>query len=153
MWFPCWLTKLIGSSQPARSGRPRLRRRSELPRLQVEQLEDRTLLSAGALDPTFGDGGRLATSFVGASRDEAWDMAVQADGKIVAVGTSSGSFAVTRYNPGGTLDAGFGSGGQVTTSFATFAVATGVVIQPDDKIVVVGSSGMVRYNPNGTLDS
>src|SRR2546422_9595991 len=74
----------------------------------------------GDLDPSFGSGGKITTSF-GSSDDVGNAVAIQTDGKIVAAGytTISGSaaFAVARYNPDGTLDAGFGSGGQVTTDF------------------------------------
>ena len=43
----------------------------------------------------------------------------------------------------GTLDASFGTGGEVTTSFGANqgSVAKGVVIQADGKIVVAGFAG------------
>ena len=46
------------------------------------------------------------------------DMALQADGKIVAVGTipEGTRIALARYNNDGTLDATFGNGGTVTVS-------------------------------------
>jgi uncharacterized delta-60 repeat protein len=68
---------------------------------------------------------------------------------------------------GGLLDPTFGSGGLVTTSPVSGGrirnVGGASVIQPDGKIVVVGSSyneaslntgyiDLVRYNPDGTLD-
>ena len=47
----------------------------------------RSVLAApGDLDPTFGTGGKVTTDFFG-NRDQAFDVAVQADGKIVAAGT------------------------------------------------------------------
>ena len=98
-------------------------------------------------------------------------MAVQADGKLVVVGTtyknndfSDEDFVVTRYNTDGTLDTTFGRGGKVRTDFPGLAaVPSSVVIQSDGKIVVAGGAfplftflgnfELVRYNPNGSLDS
>ena len=47
-------------------------------------------------------------------------LLAQPDGKLVAVGEATGSsgglnFALARYNQDGSLDPGFGSGGQVIT--------------------------------------
>jgi uncharacterized delta-60 repeat protein len=109
----------------------------------------------GTLDTTFGNGGTVLTSF-GGSLSAGADVAVQPDGKIVAVGLANGDFGVARYNVDGTLDAAFGSGGLVTTDFGRFDQANGVAVQPDGKIVVVGplgdAVGVARYNPSGSLD-
>src|SRR5262245_1190873 len=62
--------------------------------LRVEALEARTLMAAGALDTTFATLGKLTrpVDLGGARNDILADMAIQADGKIVAVGTAdSGS--------------------------------------------------------------
>jgi len=113
----------------------------------------------GDLDPAFGGDGRITTDL---GADEVLqDMAIQADGKIVAVGSTGAGdrldFLVVRYNPDGSLDATFGGDGTVTTSFASsIAVARAVVVQPDGKLVVAGSDGSVvlaRYNPDGSLDN
>jgi uncharacterized delta-60 repeat protein len=120
----------------------------------------------GSLDQSFGTGGKVATDFAGDS-DEARAVAIQSDGKIVAAGsmfnTSSGSdFAVARYQPDGSLDSSFGFNGKVNTDFFSndFDEGYAVLMQPDEKIVVVGrrSNGtdldiaMARYNPDGSLD-
>ena len=125
--------------------------------------------AAGDLDPTFGIGGMVMTD-LNHSTDIANAVAVQADGKLVVVGTtykhndfSDEDFVVTRYNTDGTLDNTFGSGGRVRTDFPGLAaVPSSVVIQPDGKIVVAGGAfplftflgnfELVRYNPNGSLD-
>ena len=69
--------------------------------------------------------------------------------------------AVARLNPNGSLDGSFGSGGVAILDFNSYSVANGVVVQPDGKIVLVGSqrpglqvtNGFVaRLNPNGSLD-
>ena len=124
----------------------------------------------GDLDPTFGTGGMLMTD-INRSTDIANAVAVQADGKLVVVGTtynrndySDEDFVVVRYNADGTLDNTFGSRGKVRTDFPGLAaVPSSVVIQPDGKIVVAGGAfplftflgnfEVVRYNPNGSLDT
>jgi uncharacterized delta-60 repeat protein len=110
----------------------------------------------GTLDPTFGSGGTVLTSF-GGSLSAAADVAVQPDGKIVAVGFVAGDFGIARYNANGTLDPTFGTGGLVTTDFGGFDQANGVALQPDGRIVVVGplqgEIGVARYNSDGSLDS
>ncbi|MBV9956850.1 MAG: hypothetical protein JO360_00460, partial [Acidobacteria bacterium] len=125
--------------------------------------------AASPLDTSFGSGGKVFTDF-SHYRDVVYDMAVQPDGKIVAVGVatlvSSGvqttKFGLARYNSDGTLDNSFGADGRVSTDFPNIEdVAYGVALQPDGKIVVVGSTfntdtadfAIARYNSNGTLDN
>jgi uncharacterized delta-60 repeat protein len=58
------------------------------------------LTTAGTLDADFGTGGRVVTNFGGtsdATQDAAVAVLVQADGRIVAAGTSSNRFAAARY--------------------------------------------------------
>jgi uncharacterized delta-60 repeat protein len=134
----------------------------------VETLDDRTLLNAGALDPTFGLGGKVFINSPLAGAAAA--LAIQSDGKIVAVGiASSGTdndFAVARYLPNGALDPGFGSGtghpGVVLTNFSVNDGASAMMIQPNGDILVAGyfytanetgAAAMARYLPDGRLDS
>src|SRR5262245_5743874 len=108
-------------------------KRSMIRRLAFETLENRSLLTAGSLDPTFAGDGLVTTNFkTPDSLDRAWDVAAYpgstpgADGKVVAVGATVSNvlrngtwdydFGLVRYNPDGTLDASFGQGGKVTTS-------------------------------------
>ena len=116
----------------------------------------------GTLDPTFGAGGTVATDF--GSGEQAYAVAVQPDGKIVAAGGAATGFELARYNADGSLDATFGAGGKVTTRFGLglpFTRAHAIVLQPDGKIVVAGTAtaatvgdfGLARYNPNGSLDA
>jgi uncharacterized delta-60 repeat protein len=97
-------------------------------------------LGDGTLDPSFGTGGVVTTDFGGDA--EAYAVVEQPDGKIVAVGEAQEGFAVARYLPDGTLDAGFGNGGIVLTPIplpgTAYAEATAVVLQPDGKILVAG---------------
>ena len=111
--------------------------------------------TTGALDPTFGTGGKVTTDF-GSVFDGVNAVAVQVDGKIVAAGTGKGpedtDFALARYNTDGTLDTTFGSGGKVTTDFLPVShdsdQAFALVVQPDGKIVA-GGIGVGRLNPAG----
>ena len=59
------------------------RRRAPAYRPRLEGLEDRCLLSAGALDPTVGTGGLATADFLGHSWDRASAVALQADGRLV----------------------------------------------------------------------
>jgi uncharacterized delta-60 repeat protein len=97
----------------------------------------------GALDPTFGTGGRVTTDFYGFTDHAQAGLVVQPDGKLVAGGASftfftggNYDFALVRYNPDGSLDLNFGSGGKVTTGISggddqAFALAR----QPDGNLV------------------
>ena len=120
----------------------------------------------GNLDDTFsGDG--IRTLDLGAGNEGAEDVAVQPDGRIVAVGYTEGpggtDFAVARFREGGALDASFAGDGIRTTDFASgLQESYGVALQDDGKIVVVGYTDdaggteadllVVRYEANGALD-
>lgn len=123
-----------------------------------------TATGGGLLDISFGTGGKVLTQ-VGSGQDQARGVVVQADGKIVAVGSalnpSNRDFAIVRYNADGSLDPAFGSGGKVLTQIGSSTDdARAVAIQADGKIVVAGSAfngstndfSLVRYNSDGTLD-
>jgi uncharacterized delta-60 repeat protein len=110
----------------------------------------------GTLDGDFGSGGVVLTDLGG--NDTARAVAVQDDGGIVVVGNSDDSFALARYNPDGTLDAGFGDGGTVVGNPGGLDFGEGVAIQPDGKIVATGYSavsgefGVARFDTDGTPD-
>jgi uncharacterized delta-60 repeat protein len=126
----------------------------------------------GSLDLTFDGDGTVITDF-DAREDEAFAVAIQADGKIVAAGSAFGpdaqDFALARYNPDGSLDTTFDGDGMVTSDFAGGNDrARAVAIQSDGKIVAAGVAfssaclpcngaptdnfGLARYNPDGSSD-
>jgi len=128
--------------------------------------------SDGQPDTSFGNGGALTTSF-GGNFAAVSALMVQPDGKIVVAGTvdfnpdvpgSGLDFALARYNSSGTLDGSFGKGGKVVFDFfGSFDQANGAVLQPDGKIIVVGSASydsanrdigfaLARFNTDGSLD-
>jgi len=111
----------------------------------------------GSLDPTFGNGGKVLSPGGGAT-----DAILQSNGDIV-VSTGSG---VARFLPTGQLDATFGSGGLASAGFVGGEGLQGVALQPDGKIIWVGSQNtpgfpafgtfsfaLARFNANGTLDT
>ena len=96
----------------------------------------------GTLDATFGSDGKVTTE-LGGRFDEAYALALQPDGKIVAAGVARRDFAFARYNPDGTLDASFGIGGTVTIDFSGSSdVASAIAIQSDGRIVAAGTTNL-----------
>ena len=115
----------------------------------------------GSLDPTFGNGGKVLTD-LGVGAGVPSDAVLQPNGDIVV----SGGFGVARYLPTGKLDTTFGTGGLASTGFVGGESGTGVALQPDGKIIWVGSQGnpsfpaggtfsfaVARFNANGSLDT
>jgi uncharacterized delta-60 repeat protein len=111
--------------------------------------------SNGTIDVTFKSRGGEITPFPGGISSAIFALALQSNGDIVAGGQSpitpnnSTSFALVRYASNGQLDATFGTGGFVTTSFGSApASVSALLIQSDGKIVAVGNSNgitLARY--------
>jgi uncharacterized delta-60 repeat protein len=124
----------------------------------------------GSLDATFGAGGRVVTD-LGSPDDLANAVAIEPGGKILVAGTTrvmrgeerTRDFALVRYNPDGSLDLSFGTGGVVTTDInGGDEYAQDILVQPDGKILVAGESYqlatshdfvLARYDEQGDLDS
>lgn len=124
--------------------------------------------SDGSLDTSFGTAGKVITDIGANSNDKARDITLQTDGKILVTGTSNASGLydpfLIRYNSDGSLDAGFGIGGKVTTDVGTNSnneYAYALAFQADGKVLVSGSTHdgvsynayLIRYNSNGSLDA
>ncbi len=124
------------------------------------------LRTAGAevLDTAFGENGQVVTA-LGPVSDRAYDVAIQADGKIVVAGSSSTTadldFALARYTADGALDTAFNNDGQVITAVGgEDDEARAVIVLDDGRIVAGGYSwngadrdfALVRYLPDGSLD-
>lgn len=124
------------------------------------------LAGGGWLDPTFDEDGIVYTDF-GAYSDEARDLVIQPDGKIVAVGIGGSNehfppygFGVARYLPNGALDPEFSDDGKALiypTGYGDRAYA--VVMQPDGAFLVGGQANaefgdfaLIRLRPDGSLD-
>ena len=118
----------------------------------------------GDPDPTFGTGGQVQTDFMG-TVDHISDIALQPDGKILAVGRAenpgsifgfcpapgavltgcgngNSNWALARYNPDGTQDTSFGLGGKEAITWdalnLTGGRAHGVALNPDGSYAVAG---------------
>jgi uncharacterized delta-60 repeat protein len=113
----------------------------------------------GDLDPTFGVGGKVIDGSGGGS----YDVAIQPDGKIVAVGLALGGsevtqIAVARYNIDGSPDTTFGAARRVFIDH--YQIAVDVAIQPDGKLVVASRNPdgdvygeLFRLNSDGSVDT
>jgi uncharacterized delta-60 repeat protein len=126
----------------------------------------------GSLDAGFGIGGKVITDLLGPT-ETALALAIQSDGGIVAAGvayasaqSTSGDFALVRYQPDGSLDRTFGSDGKVITDWSgVLDIARAVAILPDGRIVAAGTAyvsdsrplpwyGVIaRYHKDGSLDT
>ena len=124
--------------------------------------------AAGALDPTFGVGGRRRFD-IGTTNDAIADLAVQSDGKVIVAGAGGlggASVLVARMLPNGEPDLTFG-GGTVVLAVPGLSARTdlgqtdrtqGLAIDANDRILIAnrtpdGNFGVVRLNPNGTADT
>jgi uncharacterized delta-60 repeat protein len=142
-------------------------------RIIINEAQDFNFLLArynpdGSLDTSFGTGGIVSTDFTGNGDDFARAVVLQPDGRVVVAGQTGGrfsiipsadtSFGVARYNPNGTLDTSFGTGGRVVVDFGSgHDSANAIALQTDGKIVLAGSDffnfKLARLNTDGSLDS
>ncbi|MEZ6107154.1 MAG: LamG-like jellyroll fold domain-containing protein, partial [Pirellulaceae bacterium] len=120
--------------------------------------------SAGVLDATFGSGGVVTTSGL-TGEFTGIDLKLQADGKIIVVGTindgADDDFAVLRFNTNGTLDTSFSGDGLATYDGGFADTLSGVFVTDAGQIVAVGTSNdgtqdratVIRFNSDGSLDT
>jgi uncharacterized delta-60 repeat protein len=125
-------------------------------------------LPSGALDPSFDGDGTTTIAFGVAPELQGGtgQVLLQPDGRIILVGWFAQSlgglhYALARLLSDGSLDPSFGTGGKVTTPLAGGVDAgRDGLLQPDGRIVVVGTAGsmaapvlaLARYNMDGSLD-
>jgi uncharacterized delta-60 repeat protein len=102
----------------------------------------------GTLDRTFGANG-IVTADLGTFDDVANAIALQPDGKIVAVGDSGENIALARYRPDGSLDPTFGGAGTVVSDLGFDDVANGAAITSGGTIPIAGT----RLGPSVNLDA
>lgn len=123
------------------------------------------ILPNGGFDPTFASNG-WTTLAVSPGDDVLGSIAIQSDGKIVVVGSKDHypdyDIFVARFHTNGGLDNSFGNAGLSFVSNSVFTDrAYDVVLQPDGKILMSGSSeaspgtasaALLRMLPNGQMD-
>ncbi|MBK9196741.1 MAG: hypothetical protein IPO17_17510 [Flavobacteriales bacterium] len=120
---------------------------------------------SGELDLTFNTTGYNVVQ--GGFQDVYQDMTVQADGKIVAVGTRldpgflTSALRIARYNTDGTPDNSFGTNGIVDYVLGTAHFGYAVEVLADGKILVAGGVNdgvgslqwlLLRLNADGSSD-
>jgi uncharacterized delta-60 repeat protein len=122
--------------------------------------------SSGSLDPTFSGDGKQVT-FIAPNADQANDVLVQPDGKVVVGGfstTANSDQLVVRYTATGGLDGGFASGGIQNINASTLEGVNSIALQSDGKIVTAGyakndagdgniAMSVLRLLPDGSLET
>jgi len=120
----------------------------------------------GSLDTTFSTDGKAKFGFGTGRQDNAEDIILQSNGKILVIGETCNSsnvncdFAILRLNTNGALDKTFNGTGKVRTNMGADDKAWAVALQSDGRIVVVGGKytstlsyfAVARYTTTGQLD-
>lgn len=116
--------------------------------------------TAGALDSTFGSGGKVTTNFVGVQAGGVYNPAtalvIQPDGRILVGGSASEcakcgtDTALARYNTNGSLDSTFGTAGTVRVHTILGAPSALAILSNGDFVGVNGSN-ILQFSPQGTL--
>jgi uncharacterized delta-60 repeat protein len=121
----------------------------------------------GSVDPSFGGGDRKVSIDFTPGADFVFIVRIQTNGKIVVAGPAAyfggkSRFALARLASDGSLDPTFGGDGKVMTDITpSYDVLNGMALQPNGKIVLVGSVsagsrngkiGVLRYRSDGSLD-
>jgi uncharacterized delta-60 repeat protein len=110
----------------------------------------------GDLDPDFGDGGRVTATFGAGSG--ANDIAIAPGGALIAAGSFEGRVAVFAFRPRGEVDTSFGEQGATWVTLGQQGdEANAIAIQPNGKIIVVGTDSRqrfvtMRFQTDGDLD-
>jgi uncharacterized delta-60 repeat protein len=119
------------------------------------------LTTAGALDNSFDSDGKQTVSFAPSSA-VAYGVAIDSHNRIVIAGTIGyhDGIAVARLTAGGALDSSFDGDGKQTIQFSSYAQASAVAVDSQDRIVIAGSTGtafsdfaVARLTSAGALDS
>ncbi len=116
--------------------------------------------ASGELDASFSSDGVQLTDYT-IGEDKFWDVLIQPDNKILAVGHTADladiNFAAVRYNPDGSLDNSFGTGGRMSDYFLEGdAKCYSVALDADNNILlggaVDGKFALERITANGEPD-
>lgn len=117
----------------------------------------------GAIDSTFGNTGLARAVIPNIKYASVVEMVVQTDGKIVLggyihlpppVANADWDYAMTRFQPDGSVDSAFGTAGIVKYVSPDISdKLTDLALQSDGKLVVAAESGIYRFYPDGTMDA
>ena len=128
----------------------------------IERLERRTLFAAGDLDPSFGDGDGVVTiNAPDANSEQIHFIGRQGDAEKLIVGGSVGEqLALWRLNADGSIDASFGTNGQVLLTVPEFFANGSEVLAIDPssgRIAVANDSAVgprvMMFQRDGQLDT
>ncbi len=100
----------------------------------------------GKLDSSFGGDGRVVSDF-GSSAETVIGIAEDSSGRVLAIGSVDGSYAIARYEENGTLDATFADKGILRLDTCTGAAqARAAKVQPDGKLLIAGGCFTTPFN-------
>jgi len=109
----------------------------------------------GSLDSTFGTPQGFVNFTAGTTYTEALAIALQPDGRILTTGHAHWMLFLARHTTDGKADTSFGTSGVVTVDLGKSGPADGahlvgsaVLVQPDGRIVVVGTAYTVDATQN-----
>lgn len=110
------------------------------------------------LDHSFGNQGVLVMPFekeVQWGDDKINSIALQKDGKILSSWNTAVSFGVIRHHQDGTVDSSFATNGRIIgNEFKELRTASDIMVLPDDKFIVAGSTfGAAKFLANGLIDT
>ena len=116
--------------------------------------------AAGALDASFGSGGRASYALNGGSQSSAQAVAMLPAGKMLLVGfctsQAAADYCLRRLNANGSTDSTFATNGESVIDWGGQDFPFTIAVAPDGKIIVGGgcngSSCLVRYTASGGLD-
>lgn len=120
------------------------------------------LTDSGALDLSFGSGGRVVQDLGG--DEAAYALTRLANGQLIVAGETSADFLLARYNSSGSLDTTFGTDGVSTLDFGGVVdAAYAVAIRADGTIAAAGCGAtllgvpfqfeVAQFRPDGTPDT
>lgn len=125
--------------------------------------------SAGFVDYSFGNEGKVQTSYSSAGFSNGKCVVPMVGGEFLVAGITYHNpdyrFSVLKYKSNGTLDAAFGNGGRASLPATSIDKVAGMVVLPNGKIVIGGSSSvdtgtgfklhfsLLRFTPDGLVDS
>jgi len=127
------------------------------------------LTPSGTGDPAFNAAGTPGYVFVntGAGSEFSRSVRLQPDGKIVVGGNGTNGalgqqMAAARFNPDGTRDPTYGSGGIATTLIASATTGRALDLAPDGKAIILGDGSnalgafevrLARFTTTGQFDT
>ncbi len=132
--------------------------------IEAEEFAMARFTPNGQLDPTFGDGGLVTTSFTNPCCETGFmtfsSLVLQPNGQIVVDGSappafrnSPGMMVLARYNSNGSLDTTFGTGGVVEQIPLPVDPAALALLANGSYLAVGGPGSVAEFSSTGVLQS